>query len=73
MIENATVIRFSGNYKPWLDLAVSKYNSYWSRYVNNLLKLKKVQLVNTVKTEHSWHSRKEKSLKGLTRVKERRK
>ncbi|KAF3948725.1 hypothetical protein ACB098_07G163700 [Castanea mollissima] len=32
-IENAAVIHYNGNYKPWLDLAVSKYNSYWSRYV----------------------------------------
>ncbi|KAM4099472.1 hypothetical protein ACJW30_07G162300 [Castanea mollissima] len=32
-IENAAVIHYNGNYKPWLDLAVSKYNAYWSRYV----------------------------------------
>ncbi|CAL0326887.1 unnamed protein product [Lupinus luteus] len=41
-IENAAVIHYNGNYKPWLNLAVSKYRSYWSRYVmfdNPYLKL----------------------------------
>ncbi|KAH1248360.1 putative galacturonosyltransferase 3 [Glycine max] len=32
-IENGAVIHYNGNYKPWLNLAVSKYKSYWSRYV----------------------------------------
>ncbi|KAL6963595.1 putative galacturonosyltransferase 3 [Sarracenia purpurea var. burkii] len=32
-IENAAVIHYNGNYKPWLDLAMSKYQSYWSKYV----------------------------------------
>ncbi|CAL5377917.1 unnamed protein product [Camellia sinensis] len=32
-IENAAVIHYNGNNKPWLDLAISKYKSYWSRYV----------------------------------------
>ncbi|XWS39684.1 hypothetical protein CRYUN_Cryun18bG0076100 [Craigia yunnanensis] len=32
-IENAAVIHYNGNYKPWLDLAVAKYKSYWSKYV----------------------------------------
>ncbi|BAT77426.1 hypothetical protein LR48_Vigan04g259100 [Vigna angularis] len=32
-IENAAVIHYNGNYKPWLNLAVSKYKSYWARYV----------------------------------------
>ncbi|KAL5715468.1 polygalacturonate 4-alpha-galacturonosyltransferase [Ranunculus cassubicifolius] len=32
-IENAAVVHYNGNYKPWLDLAVTKYKSYWSRYV----------------------------------------
>ncbi|KAM1454029.1 hypothetical protein ACFXTO_003592 [Malus domestica] len=31
-IENAAVIHYNGNYKPWLDLAISKYKAYWSRY-----------------------------------------
>ncbi|KAM0945177.1 putative polygalacturonate 4-alpha-galacturonosyltransferase [Dioscorea sansibarensis] len=32
-IENAAVIHYNGNYKPWLDLAISKYKPYWSKYV----------------------------------------
>ncbi|PON45035.1 Galacturonosyltransferase [Parasponia andersonii] len=32
-IENAAVIHYNGNYKPWLDLAIYKYRSYWSKYV----------------------------------------
>ncbi|XP_052169540.1 probable galacturonosyltransferase 3 [Oryza glaberrima] len=33
-IENAAVVHYNGNYKPWLDLAVSKYKPYWSKYVD---------------------------------------
>ncbi|XAR73059.1 Polygalacturonate 4-alpha-galacturonosyltransferase [Bertholletia excelsa] len=32
-IENGGVIHYNGNYKPWLDLAIAKYRSYWSKYV----------------------------------------
>ncbi|VFQ63706.1 unnamed protein product [Cuscuta campestris] len=32
-IENAAVVHYNGNYKPWLDLAITKYRTYWSRYV----------------------------------------
>ncbi|XP_071921955.1 probable galacturonosyltransferase 3 isoform X1 [Coffea arabica] len=32
-IENAAVVHYNGNYKPWLDLAIAKYKSYWSAYV----------------------------------------
>lgn len=32
-IENAAVVHYNGNYKPWLDLAIAKYKNYWSRYV----------------------------------------
>ncbi|KAK2392192.1 putative galacturonosyltransferase 3 [Trifolium repens] len=32
-IDNAAVVHYNGNYKPWLDLAVSKYKPYWSKYV----------------------------------------
>ncbi|KAL7156304.1 hypothetical protein ABFS83_02G000700 [Erythranthe nasuta] len=32
-IQNAAVVHYNGNYKPWLDLAIGKYRSYWSRYV----------------------------------------
>ncbi|KAL5224983.1 hypothetical protein ABZP36_011622 [Zizania latifolia] len=33
-IENAAVVHYNGNYKPWLDLAISKYKPYWSKYVD---------------------------------------
>lgn len=32
-IENAAVIHYNGNMKPWLELAMTKYRSYWSKYV----------------------------------------
>ncbi|MCD7464011.1 putative galacturonosyltransferase 3 [Datura stramonium] len=32
-IQNGAVVHYNGNYKPWLDLAIAKYRSYWSRYV----------------------------------------
>ncbi|XP_050231398.1 probable galacturonosyltransferase 3 isoform X2 [Mercurialis annua] len=32
-IENAAVVHYNGNYKPWLNLAIAKYKSYWSKYV----------------------------------------
>ncbi|XP_019167038.1 PREDICTED: probable galacturonosyltransferase 3 isoform X1 [Ipomoea nil] len=32
-MENAAVVHYNGNYKPWLDLAIAKYRTYWSRYV----------------------------------------
>lgn len=32
-IENAGVIHYNGNYKPWLDLAFPRYQTYWSKYV----------------------------------------
>lgn len=32
-MENAAVVHYNGNYKPWLDLAIAKYRSYWSKYV----------------------------------------
>lgn len=41
-IQNAAVVHYNGNYKPWLDLAIDKYRSYWSKYVmfdNPYLKL----------------------------------
>ncbi|RRT45576.1 hypothetical protein B296_00045129 [Ensete ventricosum] len=33
-IESASVIHYNGNYKPWLDLAFTKYKPYWSKFVN---------------------------------------
>ncbi|CAN6192408.1 unnamed protein product [Urochloa humidicola] len=32
-IENAAVVHYNGNYKPWLDLAISKYKLYWSKFL----------------------------------------
>ncbi|XP_038979795.1 probable galacturonosyltransferase 3 isoform X2 [Phoenix dactylifera] len=34
VIEKAAVIHYNGNYKPWLDLAITKYKHYWTKYVN---------------------------------------
>ncbi|KAE8677859.1 hypothetical protein F3Y22_tig00111493pilonHSYRG00054 [Hibiscus syriacus] len=33
------VIHYIGNYKPWLDLAVAKYKSYWSKYVGKIAEI----------------------------------
>uniref|UniRef100_A0A0D9XIX3 Hexosyltransferase n=1 Tax=Leersia perrieri TaxID=77586 RepID=A0A0D9XIX3_9ORYZ len=33
-IENAAVVHYNGNYKPWLDLGISKNKPYWSKYVD---------------------------------------
>jgi len=33
-IMNASVIHYNGNMKPWLELAITKYKGYWSRYIN---------------------------------------
>ncbi|KAH7403940.1 hypothetical protein KP509_15G001800 [Ceratopteris richardii] len=30
----AAVIHYNGNMKPWLDLAMEKYKSYWTRYLD---------------------------------------
>ncbi|CAI9781555.1 unnamed protein product [Fraxinus pennsylvanica] len=34
-IENATVIHYNGNMKPWLELAMTKYRQYWTKYVKS--------------------------------------
>ncbi|GMP43099.1 hypothetical protein CsSME_00012600 [Camellia sinensis var. sinensis] len=33
-IEKAAVIHYNGNMKPWLELAMMKYRSYWTTYIN---------------------------------------
>ncbi|KAF5732985.1 hypothetical protein HS088_TW17G00519 [Tripterygium wilfordii] len=33
-IEKAAVIHYNGNMKPWLELAMTKYRSYWTKYIN---------------------------------------
>ncbi|CAL0318311.1 unnamed protein product [Lupinus luteus] len=32
-IENAAVVHYNGNMKPWLEIAMTKYHSYWTKYV----------------------------------------
>ncbi|KAH9309429.1 hypothetical protein KI387_037340, partial [Taxus chinensis] len=32
-IENAAVVHYNGNMKPWLELAMVKYRPYWTKYV----------------------------------------
>ncbi|KAJ9563472.1 hypothetical protein OSB04_008632 [Centaurea solstitialis] len=32
-IENAAVIHYNGNMKPWLELAMTRYRSYWIKYI----------------------------------------
>lgn len=32
-IENASVIHYNGNMKPWLELAMTRYRSYWVKYI----------------------------------------
>ncbi|KAJ1414844.1 Nucleotide-diphospho-sugar transferase [Sesbania bispinosa] len=32
-IENAAVVHYNGNMKPWLEIAMTKYRSYWTKYV----------------------------------------
>ncbi|XP_078441688.1 polygalacturonate 4-alpha-galacturonosyltransferase-like isoform X2 [Wolffia australiana] len=34
-IESAAVIHYNGNMKPWLEIAMSRYKLYWTRYVKN--------------------------------------
>ncbi|XP_023517262.1 galacturonosyltransferase 8-like [Cucurbita pepo subsp. pepo] len=33
-IENAAVVHFNGNMKPWLDIAISQFKPYWTKYVD---------------------------------------
>ncbi|KAJ8900154.1 hypothetical protein K2173_024794 [Erythroxylum novogranatense] len=32
-IENAAVVHYNGNMKPWLELSMTKYRSYWTKYI----------------------------------------
>ncbi|KAJ4950626.1 hypothetical protein NE237_027458 [Protea cynaroides] len=32
-IENAAVVHYNGNMKPWLELAMTRYRSYWTKYI----------------------------------------
>ncbi|KAK9143625.1 hypothetical protein Syun_013025 [Stephania yunnanensis] len=33
-IENAAVVHYNGNMKPWLEIAMTKYRGYWTKYIN---------------------------------------
>ncbi|GBG68654.1 GT8-family glycosyltransferase [Chara braunii] len=33
LAESAAVVHYNGNNKPWLDIAISLYRKYWTRYV----------------------------------------
>ncbi|KAE8656498.1 putative galacturonosyltransferase 3 [Hibiscus syriacus] len=33
-IEQAVVIHYNGNLKPWLDIGMPKYKNYWAKYVD---------------------------------------
>ncbi|RDX62255.1 Polygalacturonate 4-alpha-galacturonosyltransferase, partial [Mucuna pruriens] len=33
VIDNAAVVHYNGNMKPWLEIAMTKYRSYWTKYV----------------------------------------
>ncbi|ONM07924.1 Polygalacturonate 4-alpha-galacturonosyltransferase [Zea mays] len=33
-IDNAAVIHYNGNMKPWLEIAMIKYRPYWTKYIN---------------------------------------
>ncbi|KAM2280165.1 hypothetical protein ACFXTH_040637 [Malus domestica] len=32
-IDNAAVVHYNGNMKPWLELAMTKYRGYWTKYI----------------------------------------
>lgn len=33
-IRRAKVLHYNGNMKPWLDLGISKYKSYWRKFLS---------------------------------------
>ncbi|XP_022155072.1 probable galacturonosyltransferase 9 isoform X2 [Momordica charantia] len=34
-INNAAVIHYNGNMKPWLDIAMNQYKSFWTKYLDS--------------------------------------
>ncbi|XP_051139099.1 polygalacturonate 4-alpha-galacturonosyltransferase-like [Andrographis paniculata] len=34
-IEGAAVVHYNGNMKPWLELAMARYKSYWTKYIKH--------------------------------------
>ncbi|KAG8364454.1 hypothetical protein BUALT_Bualt19G0130500 [Buddleja alternifolia] len=47
-MENAAVVHYNGNHKPWLDLAIAKYKSYWSSIVVVVVILEKFQNIKEI-------------------------
>lgn len=43
-INNAAVIHFNGNMKPWLDIAMNQFKNLWTKYVDNEMEF--VQMCN---------------------------
>ncbi|XP_065854842.1 probable galacturonosyltransferase 9 [Euphorbia lathyris] len=43
-INNAAVIHYNGNMKPWLDIAMNQYKNLWTKYVDNDMEF--VQMCN---------------------------
>lgn len=43
-INKAAVIHFSGDMKPWLDIAMNHYKHLWTKYVDNEMEF--VQMCN---------------------------
>ncbi|XP_022759196.1 probable galacturonosyltransferase 9 [Durio zibethinus] len=43
-INNAAVIHYNGNMKPWLDIAMNQYKNLWTKYVDNEMEF--VQMCN---------------------------
>lgn len=33
LIENAAVVHYNGNLKPWLEIGIAKFKPYWAEYV----------------------------------------
>lgn len=43
-INNAAVIHFNGNMKPWLDIAMNQFKHLWTKYVDSEMEF--VQMCN---------------------------
>ncbi|KAI9121396.1 hypothetical protein K1719_008429 [Acacia pycnantha] len=43
-INNAAIIHYNGNMKPWLDIALNQYKNLWTKYVDNDMEF--VQMCN---------------------------
>uniref|UniRef100_A0A0D9XFZ6 Protein kinase domain-containing protein n=1 Tax=Leersia perrieri TaxID=77586 RepID=A0A0D9XFZ6_9ORYZ len=47
-IDNAAVVHYNGNMKPWLELAMTKYRPYWTRTQHNRSLAEMVSLLREV-------------------------